>query len=293
MAAEPTMNLYGQSQDQEPVMWLHGRPIYAAYLIVLVFVASMLVTALLMALNLAQSLRWVTFDSADVLAGQVWRVVTYGLVNPPSLYPFLLDMAMIAWFGREVEKSLGLRKFLLLYGGLYLLPPLLFTLIGVWHPTRLIGESGTLAGETGTLALFVAFATLFPEALLLFGILAKWAALIFVAIDTLIVLAYRDWPAGLSLWLTVGFAYAFVRFDQGRLQLPKLRLFRRQPKFRVLPGYMDSPPEPAAKAKSESMAELDALLDKIARSGVSSLTPKERARLDLARNELLKRQSRS
>ena len=55
-----------------------------------------------------------------------------------------------------------------------------------------------------------------------------------------------------------------------------------------------------AGESSINVAELDranqpehALLDKIARSGVSSLTPKERARLDLARNELLKRQSRS
>jgi hypothetical protein len=36
------------------------------------------------------------------------------------------------------------------------------------------------------------------------------------------------------------------------------------------------------------MAETDAVLDKIARSGVSSLTAKERATLDAARNRLRK-----
>ncbi len=273
-------------------MWVRGRPVYAAYFIVLVFVASMIATAALMALNLAQSLRWLVFDSRAVLSGQVWRIATYGLVNPPSLFPFALDMLMLVWFGREVEKGLGRRKFLLLFGCLYLLPPLLFTLIGVWHPTRLAGETGELAGETGTLALFVAFAALFPEALLMFGILAKWAALVFVGIDSLIVLAYRDWLGGLALWSTVGFAYLFIRFEQGRIALPKLRLPRREPKFRVLPGYKDDEPEPAARGRSESMAELDAILDKITRSGVGSLTAKERARLDSARDELMKRPSR-
>jgi membrane associated rhomboid family serine protease len=286
------MNLYGQSQDQEPMMWVRGRPVYATYLIILVFVASMVATAVLMFLNQALALRWFLFDSRDVLAGQVWRVFTYGLVNPPSLFPFAVDMLMLFWFGREVEKALGRRKFLLLFTCLYLLPPLLFTLIGIWHPTHLAGETGELAGETGTLAVFIAFAALFPEALLLFGIMAKWAALVFVGIDSLIVLAYRDWMGGLALWSTAGFAYAFVRFEQGRFALPSLPGLRRQPKFRVLPGYKDSAPEPETRGKQESMAELDALLDKIARSGVSSLTAKERARLDSARDELLKRQGR-
>jgi hypothetical protein len=37
------------------------------------------------------------------------------------------------------------------------------------------------------------------------------------------------------------------------------------------------------------MVEIDALLDKIAQSGIGSLTPKERARLDTARETLRKR----
>jgi hypothetical protein len=37
------------------------------------------------------------------------------------------------------------------------------------------------------------------------------------------------------------------------------------------------------------MAEVDALLDKIARSGIRSLTAEERARLEAARADLLKR----
>ncbi len=279
------MNEYGQTEEQQPVMWLNGRPIYAAYFVVLVFVLSMLATTFVEFLKLTGALGWLTFESAQVLRGEVWRVVTYGLVNPPTLFPFVVDMLMIAWFGREVERYFGRRKFLGLFCCLYLLPPLLFTLIGVWYPMRLVGEAGTLG-------LFVAFAAIYPEAVLLFGILAKWYAAVFVGLYTLIALANRDLPSGLSLWATTGFAYLFVRWAQGRLPLPRFQLFRRQPKLRVLPGYLGSESAGPKPAKLQAMADVDALLDKIARSGVSSLTAKERAQLDSARNELIKKAGR-
>jgi hypothetical protein len=272
------MNEYGSPDDHQPVAWLRGHPIYAAHLIALVFVASMLATTILMALNAAHLWVWLPFASAGVLRGEAWRIATYGLVNPPSLW-FVVDMAMIAAFGREVEKCFGRRKFLGLYACLYLLPPLLFTLIGVWFPTQLMGE-------TGAFALFIAFATLYPDAVMIFGVLAKWAAAILVGIFSLMALAYRDWLGAASLWATAGFAFAFVRFEQGRLTLPHLGLFPRGPKLRALPGLKET-----GAVKDGSMAEIDALLDKIARSGISSLTMKERAKLDSAREHLIRKES--
>ncbi len=278
------MNGYGSSEEHQPVVWLRGHPVYAAYFIVLVFVASMFATAILMALNATHLWGWLSFASADVLRGEVWRIATYGLVNPPSLW-FAVDMAIIALFGREVEKFFGRRKFMTLFGCLYLLPPLLFTLIGIWIPTRLMGE-------TGALAVFVAFAALYPDVALCWGFLAKWIAAVLVGIYSLMALAYRDWQGGVALWAAVGFAFAFVRYEQGRLTLPRFRLFERGPRLRVLPGYKGSAAEGAVAVKDESMAEIDALLDKIARSGVSSLTAKERARLDAARNKMIEREFR-
>src|SRR4051812_15202568 len=106
------MKDYDESgNDQQPVMWLQGYPVYAAHFIVLVFVVSMLATTIAMAANFAGVLSWATFQSSDVLKGQVWRVLTYGLVNPPSLN-FAIDMVMIVWFGRELEKFFGRRIFL-------------------------------------------------------------------------------------------------------------------------------------------------------------------------------------
>ena len=215
--------------------------------------------------------------------GEAWRIFTYGLVNPPSLW-FAIEMLMIVWFGREVEKFLGRGTFFGLYAGLYLVPPILFTLIGRWQPTH-------LAGESSGFALFVAFATLFPNALMLFNLLAKWVALVLVALYSLIALSHRDGIGLLSLWSSAGFAYAFIRYQQGLFTLPRLPTLRRRPKLRVLPDLKPGRTTSVGGAKTSTMAEVDALLDKIAQSGYSSLTPKERARLDAARDELKRKES--
>ncbi len=271
------MNGPDSPDDHQPMLWLRGHAIYATHFLVLVFGGSLLVTTLLMLFRVeGVFFQWLQFNSPAVLRGQVWRLVSYGLVNPPSLQ-FVIDMLMVVWFGREVERAFGRRTFLALYAGIYLITPLLFTLIGLWLPLNLLGE-------TGAFALFVAFATLQPDALLLFNILAKWAALVLVGIFSLMALAYHDWTGLLSLWATTGFAYAFVRWQRGHFSLPDFRFWRRGPKLRVLP---DLPPTGASE-KATSRAEMDRLLDKIARSGMASLTAKERAKLAKTREDMLK-----
>lgn len=276
------------SDDHQPMTWLNGYAIYAAHFLMLVFVASMLVTTILMAFKVAFIWSWLPFTSDAVLRGEVWRVLTYGLVNPPSLW-FVVDMFMLVWFGRELEKFFGRRIFLRFYLGLYLLTPLLFTVLGVWRPMSLMGE-------TGAFALFIAFATLYPNAVMLFNLLAKWVALILVGIYTLVAISNRDLVSLLSLWATCGFAYAFVRYEQGAIRLPALpRLgnpFRRKPHLRVLPDLPPTPPRGGRATADATMAEVDALLDKIARSGYASLTEAEKAKLEKGRATLLKKDGR-
>jgi hypothetical protein len=66
-------------------------------------------------------------------------------------------------------------------------------------------------------------------------------------------------------------------------------LFRRKPKLRLLPP-LEQPPGPK-RAKGTS-GDVDDLLDKIAKSGLHSLTAKEKARLQAAREELLRKERR-
>lgn len=274
-----------ESQEHQPITWLGGYAIYATHLIVVVFVVAMIVTTLLgpgSALTNA-----LVFHSGSVLQGQVWRIATYGLVSPASIQ-FALDMVMIVWFGREVEKFFGRGKFLALFAGIYLLPTLALTALGPWIPS-------VRAGEFGALGVFVAFATLYPRVPLMFNILAQWAALILVAIYTLMALGNRDWAWLVVIWAANGYAHGFIRFYQGQFSLPSFRVFKRKPKLRVLPDLPESErraasPARAAAEPDASMAEIDALLDKIAQSGIGSLTAKERAKLEKGRERLLKKE---
>src|SRR5205085_5888195 len=143
---------------------------------------------------------------------EVWRIFTYGFVSEPSI-AFALDMVMFVWFGREVEKFYGRRKFLTLFAGIYLLPNLVLVALTPWFPAMRYGEFGALA-------VFVAFATLYPRVPLMFNILAQWAAVILVSIFSLMAIMARDWATVIATWTASGFAHAYVRFQQDRLTLP-------------------------------------------------------------------------
>jgi hypothetical protein len=102
----------------------------------------------------------------------------------------------------------------------------------------------------------------------------------------------RNW-SGLTVYFAVCLAgFVFVRFQTGALQIPTVRLpslGRRGPKLRVLPDP-DSRDEDREE-EDNSMPEVDALLDKIAKSGIGSLTSREREKLERARKELLRRET--
>lgn len=274
--------MFEQSEDQQPWIHLRGYPLYATHVIVLAYVITMLICTILGQSGAEYLAAWLGFDSMLVHRGQIWRIFTYGLVNLPSIR-FIIDMVVIVWFGRELEKYFGRKVFLRFYGSLYLLTPLVFTLLGLIQRMDLVGE-------TGGLALFIGFATLYPGALMIFGIPAMWWAIGVLAIETLMLLFARNFIGMIAFWIPVAFAYAFVRYEQGRFELPTVRMpsFGKRPKLRVLPR-----PSPDADQEiDEPMAEVDALLDKIARSGIGSLSAKERERLEQARAELLRRESR-
>jgi hypothetical protein len=57
----------------------------------------------------------------------------------------------------------------------------------------------------------------------------------------------------------------------------------------VLPDPERAPPRRVTKAADPTVDDIDPLLDKIARSGINSLTSAEKAKLERARAALLKK----
>jgi membrane associated rhomboid family serine protease len=265
--------------------------VHAVHLLVAALVVSMLVTTALQFARADGVFALLSFSGDAVWRGELWRVLTYGLVNPPSL-GLAIELLMLVWFGREVEGFLGRRDFLRLYVGLYLVRPLLFSALAPVLPAN-------FAGGTGSFAVFIAFATLFPDAPLLFNLLARWVAWGLLALGALMALGARDGMRLLELAATSGFAFAFIRHHQGRWSFPRFPRFRLS---RPAPATATrAAPVPVAAragtARSSGttppvaapMAEVDALLDKIAQSGIHSLTAAERARLEAAREDLQRR----
>jgi hypothetical protein len=102
----------------------------------------------------------------------------------------------------------------------------------------------------------------------------------------------RDWISLGLLWMSCAIAFGYIRLLQRgvSIELPKLsRLYRSRSKLRVLPDPEAGDSE--SEEDDKSMPEVDALLDKIARSGIGSLTAGEKKKLEKAREELLKRES--
>lgn len=262
----------------QPVHWMGSFAVYGSHVIAAVLALGMVMTSILAGLGQGAVLGFLQYSSGLVLKGQIWRLVTYGLVNPPSI-GFAISLYMMARYGSELEKHFGRRMFFKFYLCLYLLTPVALTVVGFWRPTF-------LSGQTGALAVFVAFATLYPRAVVFFEVEARWAAGILVGIFGLMAFSARDWIGLFSLGLTMGFSFAFVRVQQGRWRLPNLELPKAvdAPKFTVVRKA-----EEGTTGEEGGAEEMDRLLDKIANSGIASLTAEERVRLEKLRVEMIRR----
>ena len=275
------------SDDYRPVTWMGRYPVDVTTILVGVHVVCAILTAFLFAIGYAGILNYAMFDSAQILLhGQVWRLVTYAIIHPPAGYAllwFAIEMYMLFFFGREVERFIGQRAYIWLYALLLFVPTLILTLWGFYTRTGLAG-SGALH-----FAIFAAFVTLYPNVQFFLRIPAKWVFVILAAIGTLSALAAHDWQDLVVLWTSIGVAFLFIELRGAGPELAwvnnlKTRL-RPKPKLYVVQKSSAR----RAVDPDDVYASIDPILDKISKSGMGSLTESEKKILDRARNRLLKK----
>jgi len=270
------------SDDYQPVTWVGRHPVHVTTLLVALHSFAAIVACFL---GGAGVLGHLAFDSALVWQrGEFWQLATYAFVHSPSaLLWFAVEMYMLFIFGREVERFIGRRAFIVLYLFLLLAPTVFLAL---WGLAERVGVAGSPALHFG---IFIAFATIYPNVELLLRIQAKWVALALAAISTLQLLSYRDWSAMAVLWVSIAAAFFFIRLHGVGPELVwwsnlKSRL-QPKPKFHVVPRSA-----PRRVAEPENVHEsIDPVLDKISKHGINSLTVSERRALDRARARLLKK----
>jgi putative effector of murein hydrolase LrgA (UPF0299 family) len=226
------------------------------------------------------------FSTPTFLNGSVWQPLTYPFVEGPSFFTLLGIFCFYSW-GIEVEKYLGRPRFAKFIGMLVLLLPLV---CGAWH------VMGMPAGATGnyilTASMLIAFATLYPNIEYFGWIPLKWFAFACFCIGSLMYFPERNWIGLTLLWASCGASFGFIRYLQsgGSVEFgdfwERVNPFKRRPKLRVLP----SPARNRSRDEEDAVDSIDPLLDKIAKAGIDSLTPKERARLEKARQALMKRE---
>ncbi len=233
---------------------------------------------------------WVSYYfglSRDGLAsGYLWQMVTYMFLHAGVLH-ILANMLIIYFAGRFVERILGPRKFLTVYfiggilGGLAQI---------AFSPAYLVGASA--AG----FAILIVFTAIVPEmqiTMLLFFIIpvrlkAKYLALGAFAVS----LMFTVFPPGdnvghLAHLVGCISGWVYAKFLGYGSMLPGREVWD---KFRGPPGGPKPPPVRDARFTMVDK-DIDAILDKISKHGMQSLTPEERQMLEKEREKIVKRSS--
>jgi rhomboid family protein len=267
--------------DYKPVTWVGRYPVHVTSIIAALYVLGMFATVILLTARI--DFTPLVFESRAFLHGAIWQPLTCTFLQTASFF-FLFNILFFYWAGVEVEKFLGVSRFLRLFGLLLLVPPIVML---AW------GSRGTQWSYYGSyeisIGMFIAFATLYPNLEIFGWVSLKWLAFVGLALASMQYLPNHQWGYLSVLWGMSLAAFLYIRFVQGllpiRLPLERINLFRRKPKFRVVP-------KASARRVIEPEDELesiDPVLEKISRSGIGSLTASERRALDRARARLLKK----
>ncbi len=271
--------------DTRPITWLGRVPVYASGIFAAVLVAGMIATVMLTSANADISV--FAFDpQAFWKKGFLWQLFTHPLLDHPSFF-YLFGILFAYWFGVGLETYLGRRVLLRLIFLLCLVPAL--TASAWW----LGGDQLSLAGASNlSIGLFIAYATLYPNAELWNWITMKWLAFAGIVLNSLMYFPAHRWDL-LSVFLSAcAAAHFYTRYEQGHWAFPQFRWPRRKPALRILPRVSVRGPSERFDMEPEDDldSEVDALLEKIARSGLTSLSANERARLEQAREHLLRKE---
>jgi len=165
---------------------------------------------------------------AVVRGGWIWQFVTYMFVHDPnSISHILFNMLALFIFGRQVERQMGSREFLLYY----LLTGILagfFSFLVYWFTgnrmTALIGASGAI------FAVQLAFAVLFPNSVVyIWGILPLRAPVMVLGFTGLEVFLMFTGLGGNVAHIThlAGFAFGWFYFI-ARFGINPWRAMRRR-----------------------------------------------------------------
>jgi membrane associated rhomboid family serine protease len=211
---------------------------------------------------------------------QPWSLITYMFMHD-SFFHILFNMLWLYWIGGILQEYLGNRKVIESYlsGGIFggLLYIITYNLFPVFKDQ--ISFTYAIGASAGVLAVVVATATLLPDyaiSLLFFGpVKLKYLALISIVLDFI---SIPNGNAGGHIahigGALAGFLFIRYLYQRGGHLFPDklFNLFEKKPNFKVHSGNKMK----GHTVNITSQQEIDAILDKISKSGYDSLSKKEK-----------------
>ncbi len=198
---------------------------------------------------------------------QIWRVISYQFLHSiDDLYHILMNMFILYFFGPMLERQWGSKKFLTFYlvcgaagGGVYTL----LVNMNFMTPIPLVGASGAI-----------------------FGMLAA-GAILYPHIKVLVMFVFPMSLRVLAIILAVISLLLFLRGDNAGGQAAHLAGMAAGAVYILWPRWRQQMVNKPRKVKWHSeinrqrtfQAEVDRVLDKVHKSGIGSLTRKEKKTL--------------
>jgi membrane associated rhomboid family serine protease len=192
----------------------------------------------------------------------LWQFVTYMFLHSVSdPWHIIFNMLVLWMFGSEVEKAMGTRKFLTMYFTAGIFAGIFGCLFTPNNP--ILGASGAI------FAVEIAFAMFYPNATIIFFVFpikAKYLVTIFAGITVFNCLM----PTGgnVAHFAHLGgllYGFLFIRYE------PRFTNF--------IISRQNQQKENEYRKREEVRRVVDALLDKVNRTGMKSLTRRERSYL--------------
>ncbi len=233
---------------------------------------------------------WLILDVDAVMHGQVWRLVTYAFLHSTDGFflHIVFNMLFLWWFGSDVEHLYGRKEFLAIYLMSAFLGGVAFEAWGLTQagPHRCLGASGAVT------TMLVLCALHYPKRIIYlfaFAPMPIWLFAVFnVLRDAVGMLGVGDKGVAFCVHLAgAGFAVAYYQWQRSIVEVlrgllwwkntrsrTRLKLFNPDPD-KEEPVAVSANSAPAVAMDEHLEAKLDAVLEKIAKTGKESLTPKE------------------
>src|ERR1700731_665086 len=126
------MALLSSFNEDRPVTYFRGYPIYYATILTMAYAVGVLGTFLAKAFGGWEAIvMLLAFDSSrSFLGGYICQIITYSFIDVPSFFT-IIGLLFLYVSAVEIEKYIGKARFLTLYGVIVLIPVVTLSAAGM------------------------------------------------------------------------------------------------------------------------------------------------------------------